>query len=116
LFTALRLHQTGVDVETYEQSGRIRELGVGLNLLPHAVKGLAEVGLLDRLDEVAIQTAELTYAHRLGQPILRRQCGLAAGFCRSSVLDPPPRRGRGAHGAAAGLLRPGRQRGARPPR
>jgi 2-polyprenyl-6-methoxyphenol hydroxylase-like FAD-dependent oxidoreductase len=80
LFTALRLHQAGMDVEIYEQSGRIRELGVGINLLPHAVKELAEVGLLDKLDETAIQTAELTYAHRLGQPILRRPCGLAAGF------------------------------------
>jgi 5-methylphenazine-1-carboxylate 1-monooxygenase len=80
LFTALRLHQAGMDVEIYEQSDRLRELGVGINLLPHAVKELAEVGLLDKLDEIAIRTAELTYAHRLGQPILRRPCGLAAGF------------------------------------
>lgn len=80
LFTALRLHQAGMDVEIYEQSGRLRELGVGINLLPHAVRELAEVGLLEKLDEVAVQTAELTYAHRLGQPILRRRCGLAAGF------------------------------------
>jgi 2-polyprenyl-6-methoxyphenol hydroxylase-like FAD-dependent oxidoreductase len=80
LVTALRLHRAGMDVEIYEQSDRLRELGVGINLLPHAVKELAEVGLLDKLDEIAIRTAELTYAHRLGQPILQRRCGLAAGF------------------------------------
>ena len=32
---------------------RIRELGVGINTLPHAIKELAELGLLDRLDAVA---------------------------------------------------------------
>jgi hypothetical protein len=32
------------------------------------------------VDEVAVRIAELTYAHRFGQLILRRPCGLAAGF------------------------------------
>lgn len=80
LFTALRLDRVGIDVEIYEQSGRIHELGVGINVLPHAVKELAEVGLLDRLDEIGIRTSELSYAHRLGPEIMRRPCGLAAGF------------------------------------
>lgn len=80
LFTALRLHRAGIDVGVYEQSGRIRELGIGINLLPPADAEPAEVGLLDKLDEVAVRTAELTYAHRLGQLILCRPCDLAAGF------------------------------------
>lgn len=80
LATALRLHHEGIDCAVYEQSEQIREVGVGINALPHAVKELAELGLLDRLDEVAIRTEELTFAHRLGQTIMKRPCGLAAGF------------------------------------
>ncbi|MBN9112369.1 MAG: flavin-dependent oxidoreductase [Pseudonocardia sp.] len=80
LTTALRLHQDGIDCEIVEQGRAIRELGVGINALPHAVKELAALGLLDRLDEIAIRTTQLSYLHRLGQEILRRPCGLDAGF------------------------------------
>ncbi|MQA10230.1 MAG: NAD(P)-binding protein [Pseudonocardiaceae bacterium] len=80
LITALRLHNEGIDCEIYEQSDQIRELGVGINLLPNAVKELAVVGLLDQLNEVGIRTHELFYTHRLGHQILRKPCGLDAGF------------------------------------
>jgi 2-polyprenyl-6-methoxyphenol hydroxylase-like FAD-dependent oxidoreductase len=80
LVTALRLHREGLHCEVYEQSEQIRELGVGINALPNAVKELADLGLLDQLDERGVRTHELFYTHRLGQEILRRPCGLAAGF------------------------------------
>jgi 5-methylphenazine-1-carboxylate 1-monooxygenase len=80
LTMALRLHHVGIDCAVYEQSGRLSELGLGLNLLPQAVKELVTVGLLDRLDEVGVRSRELVYAHRLGPEILRRPCGLDAGF------------------------------------
>jgi 5-methylphenazine-1-carboxylate 1-monooxygenase len=81
LVTALGLHQAGIDCQIYEQSEPIRELGVGINLLPHAVKELVELGLLlERLDETGIRTHELYYTHRLGHEIVRRPCGLSAGF------------------------------------
>ncbi|MQA13017.1 MAG: NAD(P)-binding protein [Pseudonocardiaceae bacterium] len=80
LTTALRLHHEGIDCQVYEHSEQDRELGVGINTLPHAVKELAELGLLDRLDEVAIRTHELFYTHRLGHEILRKPCGMDAGF------------------------------------
>ncbi len=79
LTTALLLHEAGIDCEVYEQSGEIRELGVGINALPFAVGPLVGLGLLDRLDEVAVRTRELYYTHRLGQVILRRPCGIDAG-------------------------------------
>ena len=48
---ALSLHAAGVDdVEVYESVGELRELGVGINVLPHAVRELTELGLLDELD------------------------------------------------------------------
>ena len=72
LTTALMLHARGIDCEIYEQSDAIRELGVGINTLPHAIKELAELGLLDRLDAVGIRTYELFYTNRFGQEILAR--------------------------------------------
>jgi 2-polyprenyl-6-methoxyphenol hydroxylase-like FAD-dependent oxidoreductase len=78
--TALSLHAVGIECEVFEQSRGIRELGVGINMLPHAVKELAELGLLDALDRVAIRTHELIYANRFGQEIWREPRGLDAGY------------------------------------
>ena len=46
LTTALMLHARGIDCEIFEQSDTVRELGVGINTLPHAIKELAQLGLL----------------------------------------------------------------------
>src|SRR5215469_1403867 len=67
LTTALMLHARGMQCEVFEQSEQIRELGVGINTLPHAIKELAALGLLQRLDAVAIRTYELFYTNRFGQ-------------------------------------------------
>ena len=80
LTTALMLHARGIDCEVYEQGEQIRELGVGINTLPHAIKELAELGLLQRLDDVAIRTYELFYTNRFGQEIWREPRGTDAGF------------------------------------
>ncbi|MFC4945916.1 flavin-dependent oxidoreductase [Pseudonocardia sp. GCM10023141] len=79
LATALFLHEAGIACTVHERSTSIRELGVGINALPHAVGPLARLGLLERLAEVAISTGELRYAHRLGPEIMRRACGIDAG-------------------------------------
>ncbi len=80
LVTALMLHARGIDCEVYEQADGIRELGVGINTLPHAIKELKELGLLERLDAVAIRTYELFYMNRFGQEIWREPRGLDAGY------------------------------------
>jgi 2-polyprenyl-6-methoxyphenol hydroxylase-like FAD-dependent oxidoreductase len=85
LFTALRLHAKGIGCVVYERGEQIRELGVGINVLPFAVRELAALGLLDRLDETGLRTSELIYTHRLGQEIMRRPCGLAAGFAHPQI-------------------------------
>jgi 5-methylphenazine-1-carboxylate 1-monooxygenase len=79
LTTALMLHARGLDCELFEQSEQIRELGVGINTLPHAIRELAELGLLERLDDVAIRTAELFYLTRRGQQVWHEKRGLDAG-------------------------------------
>src|SRR5262252_4996835 len=80
LTTALMLHARGIQCEVFEQSEQIRELGVGINTLPHAIKELAALGLLQRLDAVAIRTYELFYTNRFGQEIWREPRGLDAGY------------------------------------
>ena len=80
LATALSLHEQGIDCEVFERSDAIRELGVGINTLPHAIKALTELGLLQRLDDVAIRTHELIMTDRLGNEIWREPRGLDAGY------------------------------------
>jgi 5-methylphenazine-1-carboxylate 1-monooxygenase len=80
LTTALMLHEKGIACEIYEQADAIGELGVGINTLPHAIKELKKLGLLERLDAAAIRTYELIYTNRLGQEIWREPRGIEAGF------------------------------------
>src|SRR5690349_8496047 len=80
LTTALMLHARGIDCEIFEQAEQVRELGVGINTLPHAIKELAEIGLLPALDRVGIRTHELFYLNRKGQEIWREPRGTDAGF------------------------------------
>ncbi|MGY3453907.1 flavin-dependent oxidoreductase [Bradyrhizobium sp. USDA 4353] len=79
LTTALMLRARGIDCEVFEQADAIRELGVGINTLPHAIRELAQLGLLDRLDEVAIRTYELFYLTRRGQEVWHETRGVDAG-------------------------------------
>jgi 5-methylphenazine-1-carboxylate 1-monooxygenase len=80
LTTALALHARGVeDVTVLEASPELRELGVGINTLPHAIRELRDLGLLDALDAVAIRTAELFYLNRQGQQVWHEPRGLDAG-------------------------------------
>lgn len=79
LTTALMLHARGIDCQLYEASPALRELGVGINILPHAIRELTELGLLPALDRAAIRTSELIYANRRGQEIWREARGTLAG-------------------------------------
>lgn len=80
LVTALSLHQAGIEVEIFEQTQELRELGVGINMLPHAVKELDALGLLPALDEAGVRTRELIYTNRLGQMVWRELRGIDAGY------------------------------------
>jgi 2-polyprenyl-6-methoxyphenol hydroxylase-like FAD-dependent oxidoreductase len=78
---ALSLHDAGLgDVHIYETATTVKELGVGINVLPHAVRELTELGLLDELSAAGIPTAELVYASKHGQRIWSEPRGLAAGY------------------------------------
>lgn len=79
LTTALMLHQRGIKVQVIEQATHVREVGVGINTLPHSIAELAQLGLLNRLDEVGLRTRELRYLTRTGQEVWRELRGTHAG-------------------------------------
>src|SRR3989442_2355615 len=84
---ALSLHAAGLDdVDIYESASGVRELGVGINVLPHAVRELTELDLLDELSMVGVATADFTYFSRLGQPIWEEPLGIAGGVPRRPPL------------------------------
>ena len=80
LATALSLHAAGIACRVYESSAAIRPLGVGINLLPHSVRELTELGLLPKLDTTGIRTEELVYATKRGEIIWREPRGMFAGY------------------------------------
>ncbi len=79
LALALMLHAQGQACAVLEAATDIRPLGVGINVLPHSIRELARLGLLPRLDAVAIRTRRLTYTNHLGQRIWTEPRGLHAG-------------------------------------
>jgi 2-polyprenyl-6-methoxyphenol hydroxylase-like FAD-dependent oxidoreductase len=80
LTLALSLHQIGVPVRVFESVPQLRPLGVGINVLPHAVRELVELGLTDKLDASGVRTKELAYFSKRGQPIWSEPRGLDAGY------------------------------------
>ena len=80
LTAALSLHEIGADVEVCESVSEIRPLGVGINLLPHAVCELSALGVVERLESKSIAPNNLLYCTDRGQEIWREPRGLAAGY------------------------------------
>jgi 2-polyprenyl-6-methoxyphenol hydroxylase-like FAD-dependent oxidoreductase len=80
LTLGLRLHQVGISCRIYEGAPEIKPLGVGINLLPHATKELAELGLVPALEAVAVTTTEIAYFNRFGQLIYREPSGRFGGY------------------------------------
>ncbi|MEV1174468.1 flavin-dependent oxidoreductase [Nonomuraea sp. NPDC049784] len=81
LTAALSLHAAGItDLVIHEAVDEIQPLGVGINILPHAVRELIELGLGDRLAKIGVETADLTFVNRYGHRIWTEPRGLQAGY------------------------------------
>ncbi len=79
LVAAMCLHDAGHDVDVYEAVVEPAELGVGINVLPHSVRVLDELGLLDELDRAAVRTSTLMFLSRDGIRIWSEPRGVDAG-------------------------------------
>jgi 2-polyprenyl-6-methoxyphenol hydroxylase-like FAD-dependent oxidoreductase len=80
LSVALSLHQIGVPCRVYEQVKALRPLGVGINVQPHAVRELFELGLENELEAIGVRTREVAYFSKRGHPIWAEPRGMFAGY------------------------------------
>ena len=77
---ALGLHERGIACDVYESVPEVKEMGVGITLLPHATKELAALGVLPQLEAVAIENLESVFYNRYGQYIYKELRGRHDGY------------------------------------
>ncbi len=80
LTLALALHQRGIPCRVYEGAPEVKELGVGITLLPHAMRELTALGLGEALAREGIENRESCFFNRFGQLIYAEPRGRAAGY------------------------------------
>jgi 2-polyprenyl-6-methoxyphenol hydroxylase-like FAD-dependent oxidoreductase len=80
LTLGLALHAANIPCRIFESAPEIRAVGVGINLLPHATKELAALGLEADLARVAIETKDASFFNRFGQLIYQEPLGRGAGY------------------------------------
>jgi 2-polyprenyl-6-methoxyphenol hydroxylase-like FAD-dependent oxidoreductase len=80
LALALALERRGLACDVFEAVADIRELGVGITLLPHAMRELAALGVQAELEAVGIENLESVFFNRWGQFIYRELRGRHAGY------------------------------------
>ena len=80
LTLALCLKEQGIHCRIYESAPAFQRLGVGINLLPHAMRELTQLGLLSALSTCAVETREMRFYTRHGQHIFTEPRGRLAGY------------------------------------
>lgn len=77
---ALTCHQLGLPVKIFESSAELKPLGVGVNLQPHAVRELFELGLESALEQIGVPTRDYGFHTRFGLEIWTEPRGRWAGY------------------------------------
>jgi 2-polyprenyl-6-methoxyphenol hydroxylase-like FAD-dependent oxidoreductase len=85
LALALSLHRLGLACDVYEAVAEVREIGVGITLLPHAMRELALLGVQEPLERAGIENLESVFCNRFGQFIYREPRGRHAGYALPEV-------------------------------
>ena len=80
LTMALSLHQRGIPCRVFEAASEFRPLGVGINMMPHAIRVLSTLGLEENLNRYGVEAKEFAYFNRHGQEIFTEPCGRFAGY------------------------------------
>jgi 2-polyprenyl-6-methoxyphenol hydroxylase-like FAD-dependent oxidoreductase len=80
LTTALTLHARGIDPIVLERASQLRPLGVGINLLPHAVSELYTLGLGEKLAQKAVAPTSISYYDTDGELLFREPRGIDGGY------------------------------------
>ena len=82
LTAALTLHARGIESTVLERASHLRPLGVGINLLPHAVRELYDLGVGDDLAGVAVAPTSISY-----YDTARRRCCSASRVASTAATD-----------------------------
>lgn len=80
LTTAISLARVGFHPIVYEAVRNPTPLGVGINVLPHAMRELTELGLLDKVRAVGVSIEDLVYRMADGREVWHEPRGLSAGY------------------------------------
>ncbi|MFT4564871.1 MAG: 2-polyprenyl-6-methoxyphenol hydroxylase-like FAD-dependent oxidoreductase, partial [Gammaproteobacteria bacterium] len=80
LTLALALFEVGIRARVFESASESRELGVGINVLPHATKEFERLGILNRLTNSGLELERYIWFNRFGQEIFSEARGLRAGY------------------------------------
>ena len=85
LALALGLQRRGLGCEVYEAAPAIHEVGVGITLLPHAMRELDALGLGAQVEAAGIANLESVFFNRWGQFVYREPRGRHAGYDHPEV-------------------------------
>ena len=80
LVTALSLHQRGILSRVYEVAPEIKNLGVGITMLPHAMRELTALGLQQKVLAAGVENYNSAFFNRFGQLIYQEPRGRRAGY------------------------------------
>ena len=78
LTMALSLHRRGIPCRVFEAASDFQTLGVGINMMPHAIRVLSTLGLEENLKRFGVEAKEFAYFNRHGQEIFTEPCGHTA--------------------------------------
>jgi 2-polyprenyl-6-methoxyphenol hydroxylase-like FAD-dependent oxidoreductase len=85
LALALGLHSRGIGSRVYEIAPEVKELGVGITILPHAMRELTELGLQNQLVAAGVINTESAFFNRFGQLIYKEPRGRYAGYAYPEI-------------------------------
>jgi 5-methylphenazine-1-carboxylate 1-monooxygenase len=80
LALALNLKRRGIACRVFETAPELKELGVGITLLPHATREIDALGLLSEIEAQAIENVESCFFNRFGQLLYKEPRGKYAGY------------------------------------
>jgi 2-polyprenyl-6-methoxyphenol hydroxylase-like FAD-dependent oxidoreductase len=80
LVTALYLQREGISCRVYEAAREYKPLGVGINLFPHAMRRLSELGVEPGIRRRGVEPKEFVWFNQFGQLIHQEDCGRHGGY------------------------------------
>jgi len=80
LVLALNLHQAGLPCRVYEAAAEFRNLGVGINILPHAIRELERFDVPDAMVREGNEPHDFVFYASSGQLIYKEPAGRFAGY------------------------------------